>query len=320
MKDILDDPEYIDMINELVNITTNSGTSYGNALEKFFADKTPKKNILLKNIMSQVIENYKKSDNVIDNNIKHNDPFYVIDLAVTNKKNMEKILLELKNQISSRAKIPKWKGTNTMESINNYEKKYNDKKKEYESKYEDAKKNKNIDDIKNYREILKNFRQYYDINVNEDGTLLTDNKIGGAEGSTVPKYNEERKLIRIDEYNWGKIKPGGKKIPYSEIDTKAIFLQDGGLVNYDISKDSNNHLVKEITIMSNETGKPVKDYNTNLPIKRTIKYVDNRGILHNPKDEYFMTSTYPLKQKIISGKPQLVRVLPPHKMKIIKNK
>lgn len=310
MKKDIQSPQYQQVIDKLIDITTNAGSGYGTALENLFENpSTPEEKKIVRDIMSQVAYNYKKSDKITDNNKTFNNPFFVIDLALEDKQALTKMLLELKNQISSQAKVKKWTGVNTLKDINDYELSYNNSKRDFDDKLKEAIKNNDKTKEETLRKILRNFRYYYDTQLNKSGTRLTDNKISGAEGSTVPKYDKDRNLIRIDEYKFDKIDTKGTPKKYNKLSAKSLFLQDNALLKYDISGDSNNKLVKQIYVMDNDKNKPRINRFNNLPLKRTILY---------PSNDFYMESSYPRELKNISGKNQIVRVIPPHKTKLIK--
>lgn len=304
MINVIDDPSYIMDINNLINKIASKGTSYGIAFEEIFSNPSSNEKKIIKQILNQVLENKKDYDKIIDNNKLFNNPNFVIDLSVEDKNNFVKLLLELKNYMSSQAKIKKWEGEKFKEQIEEYKKEYNNKKIELEEKLKKAIEDNDNENIKINKNKLINLRNLFDTKVNKNGTHLTDNKFSGAYGSTVPIYDSNRKIKKVEDYNFG-VKTG-KTYKIDNIKTKAIMLNDDSIINYDISKDSNNKLVRKQFIMDNLTGKP--------RINKFGKTTERIPNLH----DFFMESSYPMKKKTIGGKQQIVRVIPPHKVKIIK--
>lgn len=303
---MLDDPTYVnehtDLINRIITISQNKGMAYGKAFEFFMTSPDMNDKKLRDKIVDDLME---KTDddklnnlllNVVDNNDRFNDKYFVYDLSVIDNNNVDKGIIELKNYIETKStKQPSLRNT-----INDYIENY--------AKYKNGLINKknNATTLKYKTKILNKLtkaRLIFDTTMNNHGIDLTDNKISGAYGKTVPKYDINRKIQGINKFDYFQNKIYDNRFEnIKDVEARLLMVLDDSLIKYNISSDLNNRLVNNQIVQSNE------------PDKKIIGPKEREHV----EGSYFMESSYPKFSKDYFGNPIQHRRIPPHKISLLK--
>jgi len=283
-----------DLSSVVADIRKEIGKGSGVAFEHLMDSPKPGNQLQLRNKIltflgiptNAIIEN---------NNVKHGSMF-LLDLKATDPLTGE--ILDFPEAKYYQALKSGYEGITMKDEIREYEANYKEEKNKMIAELKDAIDLDDTIEANRLKEILYNFRDYFDSFLNTNGFKYTINKISGEEGQFVPIYNKSKKLTAIDKYE----SSGRRESRLEESSgtkSSGLFIANDAIVKYIPTDDPKFKLsMTQEWRHTKATGKAPAQYHTRQkPIK----------------GGYYGTLGYPIINE--SGKDCFI--LPPWKTKIL---